>query len=948
MNKVIQTIQEHITDTNVCFVFPSQVAASRWAHKTCTLGIVRSVVEKRFLAWDRFKEAVIREKDSERRPASALIRKLFSESLVNANAKSPFLSSVIQKEFAKDGRIFAPSIARLLPSLFMWEKLTSAASNNQQNNYDAEDNDFLLIKKDYAAFLERYHLFEPSWEEAKLSGGTMRYVIFFPELIEDFSEYDPLLKPPQFTRIKAADVVHAPQNSLHLQLYTSALTELRSAVLELHRLHEEDGIPYEEMALSIPNLPEIEPYLLREFALRHIPIVRRAGKKLGETGVGRLFSLISECAASRFSFASVKALLLNDHIPWKERDKNKRLITFGITYNCVSGYMQDGSFIDIWDEAFKGARHNDRRELEPYYRELKKRILALSKAESFTDVRKQYFALRGEFLDMGKISEDDDAVLSRCIVELSSLIELEELLNDPEFIPSSPFAFFLSCLNDKEYVRTSKNSGINIFKWRVAAAAPFAVHFVLNASQSAASVLYQPMQFLRHDKRKALKLEDTDATGAFFHLCDTGEDRRFSTTVRVSASVHTFSGWAIPHSFFAQGAVIEAPPCPEDSYTCERRFWKERDYANTGAHDLFSQATPLLTIFSIQKNAYTTWNDALTERSNGFSLFNAAFSQIAGKDGLAHISKMVRDAIFDTEGTLTVTPTKDLNDYYFCPLFWLYARIFSAKEFSLEASLLDDTALGLLYHVILEELFTTIRDEDTAFTAAYLPKYKRWALEITIDAIKQHPAFKGPLAVPLVLPQASGMAKKIAGLLDKEAELFDGYTIVALERSVSVKTGNVFIKGVIDRVSCSPDGAPIIIDYKTSYIPVQISIDDIQEMPLTEFQMPVYIKLYEALSESKVEGAFFYSINNREIKAAVTNNTSARTKAPTREEYAPFLEAAERHMDEFASKVENLDFMPHEINVGNCTSCRYKTVCRSVYSLNNALLPKKEIENKER
>jgi len=935
VNKVIRSIQEHITDTTICFVFPSQVAASRWAHKTCTLGIVRSLAENRFLAWDRFKEAVIREKDRERRPSSALIRKLFSEYLVNANAKSPFLSSVIQKEYAREGRIFAPSIARILPSLFMWEKLTDASSR------DAEDEDFLLIKKEYAAFLERYRLFEPSWEEAKLAGTTMRYIIFFPELIEDFAEYDSLLKMPQFMRITAEAVVHTTQDSLNLQLYTSVLTEIRSAVLELQRLHEKDGIPYEEMALSIPNLHEIEPYLLREFALRHIPIVRRAGKKLGETGVGRLFSLLSECASSRFSFASLKALLLNDHIPWKESGKNKRLIKFGITYNCVSGYMQDGSFKDIWEEAFKGAQHNDRSELQPYYRELKKRILTLSAAESFTDVRKQYFALRSEFLDMEKISDEDDALLSRCIVELSSLIELEELFGDPQFIPSSPFAFFLSCLTDKEYVRDGQKPGINIFKWRVAAAAPFAVHFVLNASQSAASVLYQPMRFLRHDKRKALGLEDSDATGAFFHLCDTGEDPAFNTKVRLSTSVHTFSGWAIPHSFFAQGRVFEAPPCPEDPYTCERRFWKEREYANKVPLDLFSQAGQL-EIFPLQKDAYSTWNDAIMQGNKGFSLFASPLSLAAGENSTVHISKMLTDAIFGTEGTLTVTATKDLNNYYFCPLSWLYTRIFSIGEFSLEASLLDDIALGLLYHVILEELFTKIRDEDRAFNACHLPLYKRWALESTTKAIKEHPAFKGPLAVPLVLPQASGMAKKIAGLLENEAKMFNGCTIAALELPVSIKTGNVVIKGVIDRISLSPDGSPLIIDYKTSNMPDQTSIDDvnnIDEMPLKEFQMPLYIKLYEELSSKKASGAFFYSINKPDIKAAMTDNPSGRTKAPTREEYDPFLEAAERQITEFVGKVESLDFMPDNIHVGNCSSCRYKTVCRSVYSLNNALLP---------
>jgi ATP-dependent helicase/DNAse subunit B len=274
--------------------------------------------------------------------------------------------------------------------------------------------------------------------------------------------------------------------------------------------------------------------------------------------------------------------------------------------------------------------------------------------------------------------------------------------------------------------------------------------------------------------------------------------------------------------------------------------------------------------------------------------------------------------------------------YYGCPLFWLYARIFGAGEFSLEAALLDDTSLGLLYHKILEELFTRIKDEDKTFNSRRLNSYKRWPLEITMDAIKEHPAFKGPLAVPLVSPQAAGMAKKIAGLLDLEAKFFDGYAVAELELPVIFRTGEIIIKGVIDRVSVSPDGDPVIVDYKTSYLPDQTDIDDLEEIPLSEFQMPLYIKLYEESSgaKAKVQGAFFYSINGQKIKTVMGDKTGGRTAALSREEYEPFLKAAEKQIDEFAQKVKALDFTPRELRIGECLGCVYKTACRSSYFLN--------------
>jgi len=916
MNIVIQTLREHIADRNIRFVFPSQIASDLWARKTCTLGIARSVARSRFLAWDDFKREVIQERETKRKPATAVMRDLFADAIAKRNSEGVFFKSLIPPEYSDNGKVFAPFLARLLPSLKYWEALTEKFPIRQR---DAEDEDYETVKKEYEAFLERYDLFEPSWEELRTREGQTRYIIFFPELIEDFAEYDALLLAPQFTRISAANLDRAKSGAQNLLYYKSAKAEIRDAVMELRRLHEEEGIPYDDMAVSVPELEEMEAELLKEFFLRQVPVTRRAGKKLGETGAGRLFVLVNECAASGFSFNSLKALILNDHIPWKERKKNKALINFGIKYNCVLSYVQNGNTVDIWEEAFKKAYSDGGRELQGYYQQLKKNINHLAGSVTFSDIQKYYFAFRVSLLDMEKITAEDDALLSRCIAELGSLIELEEKFNDPALVPSSPFGFFLSYLSGKEYVRAGQKSGVNIFRWRVAAASPFACHFVLNASQSAASVLYQPLKFLRQDKRKALGLEDRDASGAFFLLSDTGEDESFKTYARISASEQTFSGWAIPHSFFAQGKTIEPPVSAADPYAEERRFWRER--------------TALRKIYPLQKNSYQCWKDALVQKENNFSFFVSPVSvSSAGR-----IRELLESAMRGDDGCVAVTPTRDLNVYYNCSLSWLYNRVFGAEEFSLEAALLDDTSLGILYHRVLELIFAKIKNEDRIFDSGRLDSYKNWALEITREAIKEHPAFKGPLAVPLVSPQAAGMSKKIERLLELEANNFSGYEVSELELRVDRKIGDLFINGVIDRISVSPDGAPVIIDYKTNYLPEQTAAEDLPEIPLSEFQMPLYIKLYEESADAneetsrKVQGAFFYSVNGRRIKAVIGETAGGRTKASSREEYEPFLEAAEKQIEEFGRKVKALDFTPREIRIRDCLSCAYKTICRTVY-----------------
>jgi hypothetical protein len=670
---------------------------------------------------------------------------------------------------------------------------------------------------------------------------------------------------------------------------------------------------------------------LKEFTLRHIPVTRRAGKKLGESGVGRLFSLVNECKSSRFSFNSLKALILNDHIPWRDKEKNKYLIRFGINYNCVSGYIQDGEIKDIWEEAFKEVRHKGNESgLKTYYGDLKKRILALAGSKSFKDIRKYYFAFRGGessgLLDMETISEEDDAILSRCIEELNALIELEEKFGDPDLMPASPFGFYLSCLTEKEYVKANQKTGVNIFKWRVAAASPFSCHFVLNASQSAAAVLYQPMRFLRQDKRKRLGLEDTDASGAFFVLSNTGQDTEagYKCHTRISASEQSFSGWAIPHSFFANGKILEPQPCPNDPYRDERKFWKK----------LHNDTTALSKVYPLQKKSFFQWKEALANKADTFSFFENPVPEENP------VRQILKDAIPAKDGYLTVSPTTDLNVFYDCSIKWLYQRLLKAEEFSLEASLLDDTALGILYHTILETVFARIKEEHRIFDSHFLDTYKRWALEITRAAIKEHPAFKGPLAEPLVSSQAIGMSKKIGCLLELEARNFDSYSIEELELPVSLNTGDLLIRGIIDRVSISPDGDPVIIDYKTSYLPEQITPDKLQEMPLSEFQIPLYTKLYEEKIKTgehspQINGAFFYSINGRRIKAVVGTRTGRNTKTLSREDYAPFLEAAEKQIEDFGRNVKDLNLVPSSVRISDCLSCMYKTACRTAYLWND-------------
>ncbi|MDR3146492.1 MAG: PD-(D/E)XK nuclease family protein [Treponema sp.] len=963
MNPVVRIITREIRHPASRFVFPSEAAASLWAQKTCGFAGVRSLAGRRFLAWDRFKEEVIRAAIQDREPINGVTRRLFAERLIRENARAvlnpggkqwaeglPF-RAIIPREFAEGGAVFAAQIAALLPSLKLLrarqEAAQTAAAENGSCPPDDEDRDFTVLEGAYTAFLDRSALFEPSWERPPLRDRDHDYYIFFPEAMEDFTEYEATLRAEPAIHLIRTE---KPDRRTGLRRFASSRAEIRSAVLEIRRFHEEEGIPYNDMAISVPGLEDMEPYLLRELALYNIPIRRRSGRPLADHGAGRLFPLIGTCGANNFSFTALKSLILNEHIPWRRPDLNRALIEFGIENNCVSGYRENGRDVDVWIEAFQERGGG----LEGYYRALKSSVISLTGARTFTELRNRYFSFRGPWeggeTDRGFLSRDActagaDAVLARCIEELSALIQLES--ERPELIPPSPFTFYLSVLQEKQYVPQQQQPGLNIFPYRVAAAAPFSCHFVLNATQGAATVLYRPLNFLRQDKRKALNIGDTDVSAVFFslyHLAlhDPAEEGDLQPRIRISAADETFTGWAIPHSFFAAGGSGDSAgegagpgPAPPDPFLLERDWW--------------SGGTFPARLFSVQREGFERWRARLRAPGTGFNLLRNPFprtgylyrllderiARVQRSPGNPHAgpaSAPGDDAPPDRADSRLKVSATDLTNFFACPAFWLYRKIFGLEVFSLEARLLDDTSLGNLYHEILRELFTRIRNTDRIFKPQRLEEYYAWLRSCTDEAARRYPAFQGPLAVPLLVSQAAAITKKLREVLKTEANYFPGYAVAELETVIESAQGGILFKGKLDRVSVSPDGEPCIIDYKTGAAPSARASTEGEDSPLENFQIPLYIKLYEDAHAAAVGGAFFMSVNKHDITAVVGSPKGKR--GMSRDAYQPTIEALEAYIERFVKAVTDMDFSPPELRYNTCLSCDFRTLCRTTYGLN--------------
>lgn len=920
-NPLEDIIRKEGNDDSAVFIFPSDIAATLWLEEALTLTGKETLPVRRFIAWDRFKEQAVQATVAGKRPVTAVLRKLYALELAERNrtCKPPLFTSLIPAMYAAEGTVFASWIARLLPQLEMWSQKTGRAHGWSP---DSEDADLRFLQTDYQRFLETNLLFEPSWQKPPLADKGERYFIFFPEAIEDYSEYESLLDSAPF--ITTIHVPPPPNNEgPAIQIHDTSRSEIQAVALQIEELLM-DGVQAEDIALSVSDLETVSPYLLREFALRGIPVEYRAGETLGTRPAGRLFALIAECVSTNFSFASLKALLLDRLVPWKERETAEALVSFGIRNHCVTSWKEDGMLMDVWEEAFKtpteGASPD--REGRALYRELKKALTQMADAPSFTEIRNRYFVFRMKFLDSTRYSSEDDAVVARCVEELNTLAGLEKTYGD--YIPNAPYSFYLSVLDEKNYVAQRTRGGVSIYPYRVAAGTPYTHHFILDASQDQTTILYRQLSFLRQDKRTTLNIKEKDASDAFFNMyrCAprTGVAR---TGARFSFADRSFTGYRTPHGYFRSAEIYKPTERMSDPFADEKKYFSAQD-------SLFPSR-----IYRSQKQGRSSWN--ALDVGRGFSYLKSPF-----ESSLPHLDALIEKKQIN-EGNIRVSAT-DLDVFSQCNARWFLGKMLRIEVTASDAELLNERNLGLLYHDILQKLYEKIFETDKVFTASHLDEYRAWAVAFAEQGASSHAEFRGPLAAPLISTLVKKISDALALMLARDADILDGFIPEFLERDMVLVRGGIRYYGRIDRISRRPsDGTAVLIDYKSGKAPSTSKYITDGTVRIGDFQIPMYVFLAEEADDSpykgtRIEHAWFGSVKEGDFRPIINDNDALKCGSKrgmvTRDEFKGAMDSFHEMTGYFAQAVREGNFTrPESLDWAECVSCDFQKICRFTYAV---------------
>lgn len=964
-NLIEETLKENIKDINSCFVFSTQMAADLWADRATLVCNVNAVAMERFIAWDTFKSKSIKSKQKDKKSIPSIMRRIFVTLLLAENKNKTFLKKIIKPEFANETEGFISWITSFLPSLSLWKKYID------ENKFplDEEDKDFLEIYNRYSTFLDKNNFFDPAWETPPFQSDGNKYFIFFPEIFSDYIEYKDILENTKDIKTISLTKEYLPsidetEKLPKVSFWNNSLYELKNVALKLRELHEQKGINWEDIAISVPDINTIGRYLERELELNRIPHVLKFAKPLNSTGAGNLFTQILECVSKNWTFETIRDLLLNLELPWKDKESINQLIEFGKSNNCICSYTYNGKEINIWEESYKTTT-TETRAME-FFRSLKKHLTALVMSKSFTEIQTEYFKFRNFAFNMENCNPSTDKIISRCISELSNLIDIEE--EYPEYKVSSPFSFWTSQLSQINYLEQTENLGVRVLSYKTAVCAPFACHIIINASQNALSVIYKPLSFLREDKRKKIlkNYEDPNVTQHFIMLYAMNS---ISNEVLYSASSKTWTGYSQVCSYLNEHE-IKQEEYPISFYDKEKEIF-DKDFFNTTKN--------IKELSDISKHGFNFWKDSQNfhETKENDNVLSTKINEI--------LDFKIKDK--NNKEKIRISASS-LKKFYNCPRDWLENRIANIDESKNEATLMDNFAQGRLNHKILELYFKELRKNEliihtteSGLTENYLNILKKAVDDAIIQETKTPINSKGNsfIATELIKTTKQNLLENMIHVIESFSSQFEGFSVFQTEKELSYEDADkdYILNGKIDLV-LSDDEQLYIIDFKTSKapnqfyengtIPIKInnkkndsskseesddeetedSIKNKEDIP--DFQMPSYIYLLEKnlLKETEkfniVENCAFFSIKEKKIIPVagekifeLHKKLSPKSKQGivTREAFEPTINVFIQKVDEFYNKIKSLDFSVTNINqdFSKCNSCTLRAICRRVFNI---------------
>jgi hypothetical protein len=904
-----QAVQEALRDGRTVFVFPSEIAASSWLARALVETGAAALPSHRFIGWDAFKAQVFAGNEGAR-PATKVVRTLFARFMMDENSRKPFLLTMPPPDRAALSARFASMVAKALPAL---RQIPEGKSPYLQ--------DWRIIRERYAAFMADRGLYETAWLQRTADKPACPYLLAYPDLTEDWTDYEAAVLAIPETRVLLASGM--PAQPSEAARFPTLVDETRAVLLKIRKALA-DGADPAGIMISVADPTRTLPVLAREAAVAGVGLDLREGKPLAESAGGRLIADIVGVSKTGRSFEAVRRLLLDLSRPWRDPVTAGRLIRIGIEKHILAPIP--GQSADIWELSMD--RKNDD-EVRGFYRKLRLQCDKITGAASFGTLRAAIDTFKQVFLDDEAWDETQNDEIARCMAELDILDESSRAVGIEAIGKAADI--WLEHLESVRYLKVSRQEGIPVYRFPAAAGAMPDLHFVMNLSLKAAVAAARPLSFLRDDERQKAGASDRDISGGLIRLLS-GSGK----TVYLSWADEGPEGTRSPHP-----AIRSASP--EDlGLPYLRSAW------SSNAEEDFSAISGLPAVFPIQKTGATlALATVLAGDGPGWSEGQPDSPAPMASD----ISTRIQASLSGDDGLLCLSDTA-LEEYRDCTFKRIFGKHLRVQAMETGLSFVDARILGSIYHDAFRRCFQPLAESHRTILngteAGEGTRPARAEVEAAIeDAVRSEGARLGPFASLLMESALPKMRLNFVSAMAIAREVLDGQVPVLVEAAgmlAPTEIDGVLLAGRPDLVCVDPAGEPgtgsaagstkaTILDYKKNSLPQKKDLRPEMDGSLRKLQIPLYARLVSHAGYQPVRAAY---LSVEDEKNATRFVFSDREKAAVEQEEIPFLMAAlEQQVALGAQRIRSgAMHVPHpEDQELLCPNCELRPVCRVRYTV---------------
>lgn len=858
MNAKREYVHQALESGCIC-VFPTEVSARHYLADYALHGKAGAILSSQAISFDTFK-ALFLPHHPDLKPSNDLARLLFVRSLLD---EKHVLSYFANPEFPESNNRFSSYVAKILPHLeqAMDEGVVLLMESQMRS-------DIKLLYQLYTQFLAEHQLFEPRFELPSIPegwDGSKQYCILFSDTIAEAEPFLVSLGSPSWVTLSPAPEQTSDSPVLHV--YSNHVQEIHSTMRLLRDLLE-DGVRAHDILLGLAGDSAFVTEVEQAAWLYGVPLAVREGKDPNQYPSGRFLSRLYEVYQDQFSLESMKSLLLDIGIPWRDADKHRKLLAAAVKASILQGSLDAR---DPWLIQLKDF------ELKSWYKKFKQSVVGLCQAQDMEDLRRKLNSFQDDFLvdAQWKGTEGED-VYSFC---LATLEKLSGALGDCSIGRlEGLYSFYLEYLKTKLYVPQQTEGGIAVYLWPQVATLGSVHQFVLGLDQQSCTCLDKPLFFLP-DTVEEEQRKQIDTTEAMLRsVCLGGAE------VVLSCHTKSYSGEVLPPSYFIERQLIsemeQGDGLDKDPYLAEQ----------------------LLYLNSAQKGHPTerqvAWYEGARKRSLAFRSVDYTYSAIP-----TSLVPVLKEA-YKGEQVLSLSPTK-IDLFARCPYAWLCHYLYHLSPEDFDVLAVDHLRIGNLLHKVYQRSFEQIR----TFDASKIESYRTMMLSIFDETLEYYYGKEGP--TPSIRSWIiATYREKCTAILDAEPGFFANTTSIEFEKPLDAQVGNLLLNGKIDRILAFDDNHYGVIDYKKGEAPSMAK-------GKYSYQLPLYQLLVKEVLGAQTSIGAYYSVKNAEYVSLWTESKEAEAYGQTLEEMLGYLEQA----------VEAGKFMATP-SKEHCPSCDYRSMCR--------------------